>query len=134
MAVGIAFDKGLCVDALKYYCEVFDLDFPANIIRYSDFQKYILPADLKDRIYSSYLDIYDNRIYFYDVTNDNVLQKGNNVRIVIETSSDNLFRAYMNFRKDSNVTFEPQKFNNKLFTTLIDKYQVSWQFIADIKD
>ncbi|WP_297690223.1 hypothetical protein [uncultured Anaerococcus sp.] len=118
MAVGIAFDKGLCVDALKYYCEVFDLDFPANLIRYSDFPKYNLPSDLKDRIYSSYLDIYDNRIYFYDVTNDASLKKGNNVKIVIETSSDNLFRAYMNFRKDSNITFEPQRINKKLFTTL----------------
>ena len=63
-----------------------------------------------------------------------MIKNGNNVRVVIETSSDNLYRAYMNFRKDSTVTMEPQKVNKKLFTTLIDKYNISWQFIAEIND
>lgn len=132
MAVGIGFKKGLCLEAIEYYCRVFDLKEPQNIIIYSDFEKYNYPPNIKDRVYNSYLDIYGNRIYFFDVTNDDILVERNNVRIVIETSSDNLFRAYMNFRKDSNVTSEPQKINKKLFTTLIDKYGISWHFIAEL--
>lgn len=39
----------------------------------------------------------------------------------------------MNFRKDSRVIMEPQKVNSKLLTTfLVDKYDIGWQFIADL--
>lgn len=134
MAVGLAFTDGKCIEAIHYYCEVFGIEEPDKLIRYSDFKKYNHPDEIKDRIYNSHIDVYDNRIYLYDVTNDMLIQNGNNVRIVIETSSDNLYRAYMNFRKDSTVTMEPQKINKKLFTTLIDKYDISWQFIAEIQE
>ena len=134
MAVGLAFTDGKCLEALHYYCNVFGLEEPKKVIRYSDFEKYNHPKEIKDRIYNSYLDIYDNRIYLYDVTNDKLINRGNNVRVVIETTSDNLYRAYMNFRKDSTVTMEPQKVNKKIFTTLIDKYDISWQFIAEITE
>ncbi|WP_297789375.1 hypothetical protein [uncultured Anaerococcus sp.] len=134
MAVGIAFTDGKCIEALHYYCNVFGIEEPKKIIRYSDFEKFNHPKEIKNRIYNSYIDIYGNRIYLYDVTNDRIIQNGNNVRIVIETSSDNLYRAYMNFRKDSTITMEPQKINKKLFTTLVDKYNISWQFIAEIKE
>lgn len=60
--------------------------------------------------------------------------KGNNVKIVIETDSDNLYWAYINFKKDSNVTNNPQKLDNRLFTSFVDKYNISWQFIAEIID
>ena len=134
MAVGITFKNGLCAEALNYYCEVFGIDKPETIVKYSDFEKYNYPANIKDRVYNSYLDIYDNRIYFHDTTNDDSLTYGNNVRVVIETTSDNLYRAYMNFRKDSNVTSEPQRINKRLFTTLIDKYNITWQFIAELAE
>ena len=42
--------------------------------------------------------------------------------------------VYINFKKDSNITSEPQKLDNKLFTSFVDKYDISWQFIAEIKD
>ncbi|WP_308652687.1 hypothetical protein [uncultured Anaerococcus sp.] len=132
MAVALTFKNGLCDEAINYYCDVFDLAYPENIIRYRDFAKFNHPPKIRDRIYNSYLDIYGNRIYLYDVTNDDTYVKGNNVKIVIETDSDKLYRAYINFKKDSNVTSEPQKLDNKLFTSFVDKYNISWQFIAEI--
>lgn len=134
MAVALAFKNGLCLEAINYYCDIFNLEHPKSIIRYRDFEKYNHPPQIRDRIYNSHLDIYGNRIYLYDVTNDDTYVKGNNVRIVIETDSDNLYRAYINFKKDSNITSEPQRLNSKLFTSFIDKYDISWQFIAEIKD
>ena len=134
MAVGLAFKDGQCIDALKYYCEVFDIKEPEKFIRYSDFDKFNYPENIRHRIYNSYIEVYGNRIFLYDVTNDDILNLGNNVRIVIETTSDNLYRAYMNFRKDSNITMEPQKVNKRLFTTLIDKFDITWQFIAEINE
>lgn len=131
MAVGITFKDGKCVEAINYYCEVFDLDFPENLIKYSDFDKFSLPDKMKDRIYNSYLEIFGNRIYFYDTTNDDSIEEGNNVRIVIETNPDNLYNTYMNFRKESTVKRQPQRINKKLFTTLVDKYGITWQFIAN---
>ena len=128
------FQALLPLPLLYYYCNVFGLKEPEKVIRYSDFEEFNHPKEIKDRIYNSYLDIYDNRIYLYDVTNDKLINRGNNVRVVIETTSDNLYRAYMNFRKDSTVTMEPQKVNKKIFTTLIDKYDISWQFIAEITE
>lgn len=134
MAVALAFKNGLCDEAIKYYCDVFNLEQPKNIIRYRDFERFNHPPKIRDRIYNSNLDIYGNRIYLYDVTNDATYIKGNNVRIVIETNSDNLYMAYINFRKDSNITSEPQKIDNRLFTSFVDKYDISWQFIAEVKD
>lgn len=132
MSVGITFKNGDCIKAIDYYCQIFDLEKPKSIIRYSDFKKYSHPDDIKDRVYITSLDIYGNKIFLSDTTLDDILVKGNNVKVVVETSSDNLYRAYMNFRKDATITFEPQNLNNKLITTLIDKYDISWQFIADI--
>lgn len=132
MAVALTFKNGLCDEAINYYCDVFDIAYPENIIRYRDFAKFNHPPKIMDRIYNSHLDIYGNRIYLYDVTNDDTYVKGNNVKIVIETDSDKLYRAYINFKKDSNVTSEPQKLDNKLFTSFVDKYNISWQFIAEI--
>ena len=132
MAVGISFKDGECLGAINYYCEVFDLEKPSDIIKYRDFEKYKHPDNIKDRVYIAKLDIYDNIVYLSDTTIDEKHKSGNNVKVVIETSSDNLYRAYMNFRKDSNITLEPQKVDNKLFTTLIDKYDISWQFIAEL--
>lgn len=132
MAVGIIFKNGECLNALDYYCTVFGLEKPDNIIKYSDFKKFNHPENIKNRVYITYLEIYGNTIYLQDTTIDENLHQGNNVKIVIETSSDNLYRAYMNFRKDSNVTMEPQRVNNKLLTTLIDKYDIIWQFIAEL--
>ena len=134
MAVALAFKNGLCEEAIDYYCNVFNLEEPKNIIRYRDFERFNHPPKIRDRIYSSHIDIYGNRIYLYDVTNDASYIKGNNVRIVIETNSDNLYMVYINFKKDSNITSEPQKLDNKLFTSFVDKYDISWQFIAEIKD
>lgn len=134
MAVALAFKNGLCEEAIDYYCNVFNLEEPKNIIRYRDFERFNHPPKIRDRIYSSHIDIYGNRIYLYDVTNDATYVKGNNVRIVIETNSDNLYMVYINFKKDSNITSEPQKLDNKLFTSFVDKYDISWQFIAEIKD
>ncbi|WP_297282273.1 hypothetical protein [uncultured Anaerococcus sp.] len=132
MAVGIIFKNGECLNALDYYCTVFGLEKPDNIIKYSDFKKFNHPENIKNRVYITYLEIYGNTIYLQDTTIDENLHQGNNVKIVIDTSSDNLYRAYMNFRKDSNVTMEPQRVNNKLLTTLIDKYDIIWQFIAEL--
>ena len=132
MAVGITFKNGECEEAINYYCDVFGLEKPNEIIRYKDFKKYNHPDNIKNRVYLSMLEIYGNTVYLADTTIDENLVEGNNVKIVIETTSDNLYRAYMNFRKDSNVTVEPQKVNNKLFTTLIDKYEIIWQFISEL--
>ena len=132
MAVGIIFKNGECLNALDYYCTVFGLEKPDTIIKYSDFEKFNHPENIKNRVYITYLEIYGNKIYLQDTTIDENLNQGNNVKIVIETSSDNLYRAYMNFRKDSNVTTEPQRVNNKLLTTLVDKYDIIWQFIAEL--
>lgn len=132
MAVGITFKNGDCINAIAYYKDVFGLDKPCKVIKYSDFIQFNHPDDVKDRVYMSSIDIYGNKIYLSDTTIDENLIEGNNVKIVIETTSDNLYRAYMNFRKDSKVTFEPQKLNNKLVTTLIDKYDITWQFIAEL--
>ena len=134
MAVALTFKNGLCDEAINYYCNVFDLAYPEDIIRYRDFAKFNHPPKIRDRIYNSHLYIYGNRIYLYDVTNDDTYVKGNNIKIVIETDSDKLYRAYINFKKDSNVTSEPQKLDNKLFTSFVDKYDISWQFIAEIID
>lgn len=134
MAVALTFKNGLCDEAINYYCNVFDLAYPEDIIRYRDFAKFNHPPKIRDRINNSHLDIYGNRIYLYDVTNDDTYVKGNNIKIVIETDSDKLYRAYINFKKDSNVTSEPQKLDNKLFTSFVDKYDISWQFIAEIID
>lgn len=134
MAVALAFKNGLCMEAINYYCDIFDLEYPEKLIRYKDFEKFNYPPEIRDRIYNSYLDIYGNRVYLYDVTNDETYVKGNNLRIVIETDSDNLYRAYINFEKDSTVKSEPQRINTKLFTSFVDRYGISWQFIAEIKD
>lgn len=134
MAVALTFKNGLCDEAINYYCNVFDLAYPEDIIRYRDFAKFNHPPKIRDRIYNSHLDIYGNKIYLYDVTNDDTYVKGNNIKIVIETDSDKLYMAYINFKKDSNVTSEPQKLDNKLFTSFVDKYDISWQFIAEIID
>mgnify|MGYP000171140483 CR=1 FL=1 len=132
MAVGITFKNGECLDAVNYYCDVFDLEEPKMICKYSDFKKYKHPEKIKDRIYLTSLEIYGNRIYMQDTTIDENISKGNNVKIVIETSEDNLYKSYKNFRKDSHIIMEPQKVNNKLFTTFVDKYDIGWQLIADL--
>ncbi|BFL72676.1 MULTISPECIES: hypothetical protein [Anaerococcus] len=133
MAVGITFKNGECLDAVDYYCEVFDLEKPKTIFKYSDFKEFKHPEKIKNRIYLTYLEIYGNKIYMQDTTIDENLSNGNNVKIVIETSADDLYKSYMNFRKDSRVIMEPQKVNSKLLTTfLVDKYDIGWQFIADL--
>ena len=115
MAVGISFKNGKCLEAIEYYCDMFDLDPPEKIIRYSDFEQYNFPEEIRDRIYNSKLEIY-----------------GNNGRVVIETNSENLYKAYSKLEKESKVLMQPQTINKKLFTTLIDKYKVFWQIIATI--
>lgn len=130
MAVAISFKNGKCLEAIDYYRQVFSLDSPKYILKYKDFEKYNYPPDIRDRVYNSYIEVYGNRIYLYDATNDKAMIEGNNVRIVIETSSDNLFDAYNKLRKDSRVISEPQKVNKKLFTSLIDKYGIIRQFVA----
>lgn len=132
MSVGITFKNGNCIEAVEYYSNIFGIEKPKEIIRYSDFKQYRQPDDIKDRVYITSIDVYGNTIFLSDTTLDESLVHGNNVKIVIETTSDNLYRAYMNFRKDSTITYEPQNLNNKLITTLIDKYDITWQFIADI--
>lgn len=131
MAVGISFKKGKCFEAIKYYCEMFDIDFPEKLIGYSDFEHYNFPKEIRDRIYNSKLEIYGNNVYLFDTTDDKHWVSGNNGRVVIETNSENLYKAYQKLKKDSNVLMEPQKINKKLFTTLIDKYNIHWQIIAE---
>lgn len=132
MAVGISFKEGKCLEAIKYYCDMFDVDFPKKLIRYSDFEHYNFPAPVRDRIYNSKLEIYGNNVYLFDTTDDKHWVSGNNGRVVIETNSENLYKAFKKLKKESTVLMEPQKINKKLFTTLIDKYNVHWQIIADV--
>lgn len=132
MAVGISFNEGKCLEAIEYYCKIFDIKFPKKLIKYSDFDYFNFPKDIRDRIYNSKLDIYGNNVYLFDVTNDKLWKSGNNCRVVIETNSDNLYKAFQKLKKNSIIIMEPQKINKKLFTTLIDKYNVHWQLMAEI--
>lgn len=132
MAVGISFKEGKCLEAIKYYCSVFGLDFPKKLIKYSDFDHYNFPKNVRDRIYNSKLEIYGNNVYLFDATDDKHYVSGNNARIIIETDEDKLFKAFRKLKKDSYILMEPQKINKKLFTTLIDKYNVFWQIIASV--
>ena len=132
MAVGISFKDGECLEAIKYYCDIFELNFPKKIIRYSDFEKYNFPTKMQDRIYNSKLEIYGNNVYLFDTTDDRHWICGTNGRIVIETNSENLYKAYSKLEKDSKIIMQPQRINKKLFTTLIDRYGVSWEFIANV--
>lgn len=132
MAVGISFKEGKCLEAIKYYCETFDIAYPKKLIRYSDFEKYNFPKEVRDRIYNSKLEIYGNNVYLFDTTDDKHWVSGNNGRIVIETNSENLYKAFQKLKENSTILMEPQKINKKLFTTLIDKYNVHWQIIADV--
>ena len=103
-----------------------------KIIKYSDFEQYNFPKDIRDRIYNSKLEIYGNNVYLFDTTDDKNWVSGNNGRVVIETNSENLYKAYAKLKKESKVLMQPQRINKKLFTTLIDKYKVCWQIIATI--
>ena len=132
MAVGISFKNGKCLEAIEYYCDMFDLDPPEKIIRYSDFEQYNFPEEIRDRIYNSKLEIYGNNVYLFDTTDDKHWTSGNNGRVVIETNSENLYKAYSKLEKESKVLMQPQTINKKLFTTLIYKYKVFWQIIATI--
>lgn len=132
MAVGLSFKNGKCLEAIKYYCDMFGLEVPKKIIKYSDFEQYNFPKDIRDRIYNSKLEIYGNNVYLFDTTDDKNWVSGNNVRVVIETNSENLYKAYAKLKKESKVLMQPQRINKKLFTTLIDKYKVCWQIIATI--
>ncbi|MSS78491.1 hypothetical protein HV819_05005 [Anaerococcus sp. AGMB00486] len=131
MAVGISFKEGKCLEAIEYYCDIFGIDFPKKIIRYSDFECYNFPKDVRNRIYNSKLEIYGNNVYLFDTTDDKHWVNGNNGRVVIETNSENLYKAFQKLKEESIILMEPQKINKKLFTTLIDKYNVHWQIIAD---
>ncbi|WP_276877176.1 hypothetical protein [Anaerococcus hydrogenalis] len=130
MAVGLSFKNGKCLEAIKYYCDIFDIEPPKKLIRYSDFEQYNFPLEVRDRIYNSKLEIYGNNVYLFDTTDDKHWVSGNNGRVVIETNSENLYKAYSNLQKESKVLMQPQKINKKLFTTLIDKYNVVWHIIA----
>lgn len=132
MAVGLSFKNGKCLEAIKYYCDMFGLEVPKKIIKYSDFEQYNFPKDIRDRIYNSKLEIYGNNLYLFDTTDDKNWVSGNNGRVVIETNSENLYKAYAKLKKESKVLMQPQRINKKLFTTLIDKYKVCWQIIATI--
>ncbi len=132
MAVGLSFKNGKCLEAIKYYCDMFGLEVPKKIIKYSDFEQYNFPKDIRDRIYNSKLEIYGNNVYLFDTTDDKNWVSGNNGRVVIETNSENLYKAYAKLKKESKVLMQPQRINKKLFTTLIDKYNVCWQIIATI--
>lgn len=132
MAVGLAFKNGKCLEAIKYYCDIFDLDPPNKLIRYSDFEKYNFPKEVRDRIYNSKLEIYGNNVYLFDTTDDKNWVSGNNGRVVIETNSENLYKAYSKLKQESKVLMQPQRINKLLFTTLIDKYMVFWQIIATV--
>ncbi|MDU1317028.1 MULTISPECIES: hypothetical protein [Anaerococcus] len=130
MAVGISFKNGKCLEAINYYCDIFDIDPPKKLIRYSDFEQYNFPLEVRDRIYNSKLEIYGNNVYLFDTTDDKHWLSGNNGRVVIETNSENLYKAYSKLKKESKILMQPQRINKKLFTTLIDKYNVFWQIIA----
>lgn len=132
MAVGLSFKNGKCLEAIKYYCDMFGIEVPKKIIKYSDFEQYNFPKDIRDRIYNSKLEIYGNNVYLFDTTDDKNWVSGNNGRVVIETNSENLYKAYAKLKKESKVLMQPQRINKKLFTTLIDKYKVCWQIIATI--
>lgn len=132
MAVGLSFKNGKCLEAIEYYCDMFGLEVPKKIIKYSDFEQYNFPKDIRDRIYNSKLEIYGNNVYLFDTTDDKNWVSGNNGRVVIETNSENLYKAYAKLKKESKVLMQPQRINKKLFTTLIDKYKVCWQIIATI--
>lgn len=132
MAVGLSFKNGKCLEAINYYCDMFGLEVPKKIIKYSDFEQYNFPKDIRDRIYNSKLEIYGNNVYLFDTTDDKNWVSGNNGRVVIETNSENLYKAYAKLKKESKVLMQPQRINKKLFTTLIDKYKVCWQIIATI--
>lgn len=132
MSVGVAFTGGECEDAIDYYCNIFDLKAPEKPVRYGDFVQFDYPKEIAKRIYMTELNIYGNSIYLFDAPNDKIVDKGNNVRIVIETCPDNLYNAYMKFGKDSIVDMEPQKVNNQIITTFIDKFGIYWHFIARI--
>lgn len=132
MAVGLSFKNGKCLEAIRYYCDMFGLEVPKKIIKYSDFEQYNFPKDIRDRIYNSKLEIYGNNVYLFDTTDDKNWVSGNNGRVVIETNSENLYKAYAKLKKESKVLMQPQRINKKLFTTLIDKYKVCWQIIATI--
>lgn len=132
MSVGLSFKNGKCLEAIKYYCDMFGLEVPKKIIKYSDFEQYNFPKDIRDRIYNSKLEIYGNNVYLFDTTDDKNWVSGNNGRVVIETNSENLYKAYAKLKKESKVLMQPQRINKKLFTTLIDKYKVCWQIIATI--
>lgn len=134
MAVGLSFKNGKCLEAIKYYCDIFDLDPPHKLIRYSDFEKYNFPKEVRDRIYNSKLEIYGNNVYLFDTTDDKNWVSGNNGRVVIETNSENLYKAYSKLKQESKVLMQPQRINKLLFTTLIDKYMVFWQIIATVDD
>lgn len=132
MAVGLSFKNGKCLEAIKYYCDIFELVPPHKLIRYSDFEMYNFPKEVRDRIYNSKLEIYGNNVYLFDTTDDKNWVSGNNGRVVIETNSENLYKAYSKLKQESKVLMQPQRINKLLFTTLIDKYMVFWQIIATV--
>lgn len=132
MPVSVVFKDGKCEEALNYYCKVFNIDFPDNIIRYEEFNEYQYPLDIRHRIFLSKVNILGTNIYFSDAANDNIIDYGNNVSIVVNTDEENLYNYHYMLKEDSFVIFEPQKRKNLLFTKIIDKFNVSWIFVAKI--
>ncbi|MDO4594015.1 MAG: VOC family protein [Tissierellia bacterium] len=129
MSVCVVFKEGKCEDALKYYCDVFNLNVP-KITRYSSFEDNHYPKDIRNRIYKSTLDILGSTIYLSDSINDDIVDVGNNFYIVIKMNKDKLFDCYRKFEKDSIIKAEPQKIDGKVCTRLIDKFGISWQFMT----
>lgn len=132
MPASVVFKDGKCEEALKYYCKVFNIDFPDNIIRYEQLDEYQYPLDIRHRIFLSMVNILGTNIYFSDAANDNIIDYGNNVSIVINTDEESLYNYHYMLKEDSFVIFEPQKRKDFLFTKIIDKFNVSWIFLTKI--
>lgn len=123
--------NGNCREATAFYAKVFETENP-HLMTYGDLPPnpdYPLPEEAKQLVMNTSLNINGSTIMFSDVLPDMSFTKGNNISIVLNSSSmDEIKSIFTKLSENGKIDMELQEtFWSKLYGTLTDQFGITWQ-------
>lgn len=123
--------NGNCLEAVKFYAEVFGTKEP-KIILYGDApseEGFPLNDETKNLVLHAEIEVKGTRIMFSDAAPGMPLQVGNNITLIVgSTDVDEIKLFYDKLKVEGNVVMELQEtFWSKCYGYLVDKFGIGWQ-------
>lgn len=124
--------NGDCMDAIEFYCKVFEVEKPKEIATYADIPpspEFTITEDMKKLVMHSCLEIHGNTLMLSDMPPSMPVEFGSNITLTVNSKDkEELNRIFEKLSEGGKILMPlGETYWTKLYGYVKDRFGIMWQ-------